>query len=111
MKVIFLFIKSINCDGTFVVMSTIASDEPDGSPCRPKCGVLEGARAAFPAESRHDACSSFSSKVSLEYGGPDVGRVAVAAQVQTKARQPPKKRIVMRNTQGPRIIKIFLEYL
>ena len=50
---------------------------------KPKCGVLEGARAAFPPESRHDACSSFSSKVSLEYGGPDVGRIAVAAQVCT----------------------------
>ena len=46
-----------------------------------KTGVLERARAAFPAGSRHDACSSFSSKVSLEYGGPEVGRIAVAAQV------------------------------
>ena len=51
---------------------------------KPKTGgVLERARAAFPAGSRHDACSSFSSKVSLEYGGPDVGRIAVAAQVGT----------------------------
>ena len=50
---------------------------------KPKAGILEIARAAFPAESRHDACSSFSSKVSLEYGGPDVGRIAVAAQVCT----------------------------
>ena len=48
-----------------------------------KTGVLERARAAFPAGSRHDACSSFSSKVSLEYGGPEVGRIAVAAQVGT----------------------------
>ena len=55
-------------------------DEEDAKPIR---GVLETARAAFPAESRHDACSSFSSKVSLEYGGSDVGRIAVAAQVQT----------------------------
>ena len=48
-----------------------------------KTGVLQRARAAFPAGSRHDACSSFSSKVSLEYGGPEVGRIAVAAQVGT----------------------------
>ena len=46
-------------------------------------GPLERARAAFPAGSRHDACSSFSSKVSLEYGGPEVGRIAVAAEVRT----------------------------
>ena len=53
----------------------------DEGEARPKGGILESARAAFPAGSRHDACSSFSSKVSLEYGGPEVGRIAVAAQV------------------------------
>ena len=55
-------------------------EEDDATPKGAR-GVLEAARAAFPAGSRHDACSSFSSKVTLEYGGADVGRIAVAAQV------------------------------
>ena len=58
-------------------------EEEEEVATKPKTGVLERARAAFPAGSRHDACSSFSSKVSLEYGGPEVGRIAVAAQVGT----------------------------